>query len=844
MEAADLKPVVERVADRRVARELLVDEIELALRLPHAGDEVLVRVSVSEVEKIAADGDAAARGGIAGSRQKPPAAPDLYREQIRHAVGVDVAAVVGFEPFAREDHLDIAVGVRYRVLLGKRHHHVLLHRDILARLRLYLERRSEDRALPGGILDERIDEAVVGGRPAVHVGIARRSGESARLGRVSAALGQDDGVRVDFAGAEAAGVDVSGVRLYGIVPGLHELHDVAKCAVGLDRADAETVRHHVRARDLVGKRVAVRPVRIDIEPLGRLNGEVPFVEVRAAVLVVDRKRDRLVAGRGELGLVRAPHGVVRRGHGAGLGRIPCHSEVVRLVHPDRVGDVPVDGDLLVLRERDDVRRRKAGRAVERYSDVRLDRVELGIDVEDLAVGRALDVVVAELDALGVLRLGDDLGVQGVARVRRAVHVGHADVHRVDAAAEGHVDVFVRALAELDVLEDERTQRPEIACGDTLRAGRALEPQPDGERHLGGNGELDVERSGSLALPEAYVAVRVRRRVERLDGDVGLLVDGNGDAVLGPPLVLGQGGLPPAVIVAVGHAALPADDLLAQHPVVEKRLDHVLVEHLHGHLPVADRREHEVRRHAPRARGTDSNAGVDQHAARIVERPLDDEKSVGELGGVVAANPVDQTLVRLRQEPAVGRHVERVEPERNRVVGGDRRRQHRVVRDGIAADVHAPSGLSARRDVLADDGDGHGRVAVDDLRLVVRLLAAEDDLELRLAVSVEQGHVKRLGAGRSRSRDENADSGRLAVRADDLGARDAVRRGLVERFDERIHVLSVALREPNGQLHRVALGIGKIRAVWRRRDGARQTDLGGDRYDDLLALRTSDRDLGR
>ena len=163
VEAADLKAVVKRVADWRIARELLVDEGELALRLPHAGDEVLVGVSVGEIEKVAADRDAAAHYGVGGRRQEPPAAPDLYREQIRHAVGVDVAAVVGFEPFAREDHLDIAVGVRYRVLLGKRHHHVLLHRGILPRLGLYLERGREDGAFPGGVLDERVDEAVVVG---------------------------------------------------------------------------------------------------------------------------------------------------------------------------------------------------------------------------------------------------------------------------------------------------------------------------------------------------------------------------------------------------------------------------------------------------------------------------------------------------------------------------------------------------------------------------------------------------------------------------------------------------------------------------------------------------------
>ena len=172
VEAADLKTVVERIADRRVARKLLVDKGELALRLPHARNVVLVGVPVGEVVEVGVR-----RLGARHRRDERHAvAPGRDREVVGYAVLVDVAKVVLGIPFLREHRLRIDRYVRLVIGHGSRE---ICRRGLGLGARLF--RRERKRPLGRAALGLRsrdkpgVEEAVllcigIGVEPGGHVG--------------------------------------------------------------------------------------------------------------------------------------------------------------------------------------------------------------------------------------------------------------------------------------------------------------------------------------------------------------------------------------------------------------------------------------------------------------------------------------------------------------------------------------------------------------------------------------------------------------------------------------------------------------------------------------------------
>ena len=397
VEAAELEAVVERIADRRVARELLVDERQLALRLPHAGDVVLVRVSGGEIGEV---GLGLVGAGHRRDERIDAVAPRGDREIVGDAVLVDVAQVVLGLPFLREHGLGVDGNVR--LVLGRRRRQVGGRR---LGLRARLLGRERERPVGRATLGLRsrhepgVEEAVL---RVVGIGIEPGGDVGGRgLGRARAGLVEREvhavvePAVVERSDAVAPCIHVDG-RRGRAVPPLAPVGAVGERRAGdIDVAFAAAALEG-SARILLGE-VAVaearRSVRNRRQELGRSDEIHVRPRLQAAVLVLYRENDGLVL------LARAEIRDERAAPLVGVGHVECRLVVAALEGHLDAGTFargPDGGEIvagIVLDcPADRVGISRAARDVPRVRVLGRDVAELGRQVVDVDLGLVRRVV--------------------------------------------------------------------------------------------------------------------------------------------------------------------------------------------------------------------------------------------------------------------------------------------------------------------------------------------------------------------------------------------------------------------------------------------------------------------
>ena len=463
---ADLQPRGERTA---------------VVAAPRGGCERHGDAPGQEVEVVVQRVDLRARLGTGAVRLLDRAVRVALRhgEEVRHAVGVDVAHVVRRAPFAREDRLQEAVGVgvgRLVELVGARQRHrrrVVVRvgeRRRVVRVRAVVRAVAGERRLAARRHDPAVEVAVVRERargavaePAGHVAHAgeRRRGrrhaerQRAAVRELLRRVADERAVLPHVAGAEALRVDIG-------------------------RGDRRDVR-------------AVRAVRVDDDVLRRIDHVEDRARGRRAVLVRHRQDDRLRARRVKLELVGAAH------------RADAAAGGVDVVGDDRRHALDRDRDRRVRRE---VARDVAHRPVDDVVDadrrlVRHDLARLrrrhddGVDVlrihrEGHEVGVELPVRLARVRRFGVgQHVRGDLHAVDL-RVDRAVDRGEVDVLRrgAEAGVEGDRVHPVRdARRRLDVVG----RQVQLRQREGIARDRIVDLEADGQRLVGHGGEPHGER---------------------------------------------------------------------------------------------------------------------------------------------------------------------------------------------------------------------------------------------------------------------------------------------------------------------------------------------------------------
>ena len=526
VEAAELKAVVERIADRRVARELLVDEVELALRLPHAGDVVLVGVAGRNVVEV----------GIrvlgAGHRrdERQAVAPRGDREVVGYAVLVDVAEVVLGIPFLREHRLRID---RYvRLVLGRGGREICRRRlGLGARLFWRKRKRPLGRAALGL---RRGDEPGVEEAVLLCVGIGVVAGGHVgghRLRRARAVLGYREVLLVvqpavvERANAIAPRIHVNGRRRRAVPPqapagtvGERRIGDVEVAFA----ATALEGRPRIFLREVAVAEPG-RPVRNRSQELGRPYKVHVRPRLDAAVLVLDRQGDGLVLlARAEVRDERAAP-LVSVGDVEGrlvVAALERHLDAGAFARGPDCREVVID--VAADFPADRIRIRRAAGNDPRVRVFERDVAELGRHVVDVDLRLVWQVVLGPRHRRVGRGAGrDDLRPDGEAlgaRQARAVHGIDADRNRL-RGVEDHVVLVVgkRRIARRNRLElvvkDERS-----------RVG------PRGRR----NSQLDDDVVLGIEVPEPDVELGANRVfvIRRLgnDRDRGLGKDDKGDGV--------------------------------------------------------------------------------------------------------------------------------------------------------------------------------------------------------------------------------------------------------------------------------------------------------------------------
>ena len=588
VETADLHPVVESDADRRIAvlganlvgdaanRHLVValEERSGVLGI-HAGEIVLVWVARGNVDKVSVDVLKAGRR----PDQRLAAAPGGYRERVGNAVLVDVAEVVLDLPFLREDRL--CDGVEIGAVLGLRGRQrdaglsgrpCDLGRNGVAednvRRGAVLVKRGEDPEVEvavlavGGIVDVPVGQRAVAVLVAVDVDAdvhAAVEGVVVHRRRIGEPVAEGIRAHVGLLAAVPRKLEVLGRRERG----------VRDKGVALAEASAR-VHAVVLLRERRCRRAARGTRRKRLEELGGLDRVEVGEGHRAAVLVLYRHRDDLVAlcaaeVRDErAGLrfsdeLRLGFGVLAAGErdlDAGAGT----------VGPE-LGPVPVD--IVLDLPLDRVLRRRAAGDLPRVG-VLLSRVgaDLGLKVVDEDCSRLGSEIVRVCSRMArrkhVVVHDKRLDPEAVdGGVVRAVHGGNGECLRERRLVEGdEIVVAVRVIR-------------------MLRIGKRVEPGLCIRR---GEAEARVE------LQEARVLAG-RRHARDLDHDREFA------GVLRIPVSDADGELAIVGVVVVepldkGHflSGRLLDRGLVEHSHVDRVGDrapalHVLVHHLGRDLPL-------------------------------------------------------------------------------------------------------------------------------------------------------------------------------------------------------------------------------------------------------------------
>ena len=428
VEAAHLDRGRKRLAARPVASRAGHDR--RLLYLVRGRQEVVVAVVVSEVGQVGA-------GAVHADERDGAVAPCSYRrEQIGHAVLVDIAHVVAGLVFLREDAFDGSLGIVYavaRLLVGQR--------NLAAGLSLALEFGGG-----GSAVDRRRGSSVLGGgdEPGVEERILDRIPIVVVGREILGAVGGVGAVRVERDVAREAdrsvesavvnGADLVAeapdVRLGGeaAVPRKGKAAGACEGRVGIDMALAAALGLGVLLRQTGGGYAARRTAGGRGERLGGFNLEEPGsrrgADAGILVLVGHGYANLLYAGRLEardermFQLIRHVRGLFV----AVVGRPPLHRKLAREVDID-IAHAPRDGVAVADRSRKAVGGGilLAERADERRRHVLYREVE-----------RIGHEIVAPLDAGRSRNLcfGDDLGREYEALLHaRLGTVGLVDVER-------------------------------------------------------------------------------------------------------------------------------------------------------------------------------------------------------------------------------------------------------------------------------------------------------------------------------------------------------------------------------------------------------------------------------
>ena len=714
MEAAELKPVVKCAADRRVARKLLEDEGKV-VAVPNAGEIVLVRVALGDVVQIA--------GEIfkAGRRldERLAVAPDGHGERVGNAVLVHVAQVVLDLPFLCEDRLGDRVEVGAVLgLRGRQRNAALsgrpcdLGRNRVAedgiRRRAVLVERGEDPEVEeavlavGGIVDIPVSQAAVAVLVAVDVDadvhaavegvvVRRRTGLIAegvcrRVRLLTAVPRELEGLgrRERRAGDEGVALAEAAARVHAVVP--------------------------LRKRG--GRRAARGTRRKRLEELGGLDRIEVGEGHRAAVLVLYRHRDDLVALRAAevrherarlslgdelgfgVGVLAAGERDLDAGAGAvGPGLGPVTVDIVLYLPLDRILRSRATSDLPRVRVL--LRRVGANLGLEVVDD---ERSRLGSEVVRVCghMARRQHVVVHDE------RLDPEAVDGGVVR---AVHGGDGEGLRERRLGEG--DEIVVAIRVIRMLRIGKRVEP----GLCVRRGKAeAGVKLEKARVLAGRchaRDLDENRE---------VAIVPRIPVPDADGELALV-----GVIVVKPLDKGNflfGGL--------------LDDGLVEHRHVDRVGDrapalHVLVLHLGLDEPLAGRGERVVEQVGLGIAVQDHRIVVDGAVGKH-RRPAHLER-VDEVRQVVVAGIVDDGLepLRLAHRQLVGEvpvvaarillggqvvHFE-VDERRLDVVHLYGRLRGGVALDSLVGLVGSVPELVIRQHDLERDGEARRRKAVEE-----------------------------------------------------------------------------------------------------------------------------------
>ena len=759
--AADLHVGRERAAAHHPRLRQARDERRI-FRVHRVREVVLVVVVVQQRREVVAR-------DLAGLVEDTHAEP--VDEDIRDAVLVDVAHVVGGQVLLGEHGLDERIVIRAVVQLVRR------QRDL------------------GADID---DARILGGRPAVQVGVGEHGAGIRRVAALAADLqpGVEEGVLLLVGVHIAAG----GIRVAVGVDRIltpRVLRDATApladlVAVGIDRPALvkaavverlearerrEVRRIHAALADARRRAIALRkrralagrrPVWNELQRLGRVDRVVERARLAVAVLVHDGHRDRLFAGGRELENVRTRHHV-------GDVLVGCSVRADALMVGDALAlaRLPRDGHPLLVGGHVFHRPRQRVVAADRRrrGDWVTVLVELLGGIQDLR--RAVDDVDLDLAGIPLLafrvdivvrhRRRDAIALRG--RLRRAVKRRQEEALAVGDAAREH-DGVLRKLDEV--------RRGLGPRGEVRHLQRDIEP-------LRAVGKFRRRRQRDV---EAHVGTRLvlvvgLRVLNRGDDHLRDVENGDREHELGAPLVQRA-----HVLVLAAHRHLVgAGRGEGVRDLIRRRIALHLLPVARAELPLRDERV------VARRRQVEETRLVDVHAERLLD-------ALGD---------------RLRDRAAVDL-------------------------DGLAAHLGV---VDARHDVRRVDREAARDVATG-LGLQVGLLRAHEDLVHARGLAVAHLNldiVLRLEVARG---DVAADTARVLARGrrQELGARV-----VVQRDQEGVERALVLLGDEELHLRRLAFGVAPRLAVKLRPGLLRRRDLDGNRHRRrLLAARAHDVEL--
>ena len=758
VETAQLEARIERHTYGRVAVPAVLDERDHAFLIKDARQVVVVGVAGIQSLDVGLDVFRAV-----DEVDEFAALPILDDKDVGDAVLVDIAEVIGGEPFLREDGLDDRVEIAAVLgLLRREHHRTGADHARTFRGDRVAENRARDTiaALADAVENPAVEVRVLdllGLFLVVRVEVGHRVVERIRdraAGRSRTVLVEGDVhaiegavvVRTGHLVAEAVDVHVDVLRA---VPLQAEVLRGGEDRVGdIGVAHADTIAERVLLGERGSRRAAGRTGRDRREELRRRDRELPGPGQVAAILILDREDDVLVTLRGAevriervaRGLVHEELGCVRAAREADLDALERRN--AREIGVDVALDLPTDAVVLRHAARDFIAVRVLRRA---------DHAD-GLDVVDEDTRRIFDIVLVRRRVGRRQDVGrDDLGLDDEAVERGDFRTIHRLDHEIDR----------KRIADLDLIRVDAGRVVAVQLEFTrVRTARAVLLDRDTDLELAREeripvAELDLDLARVVVLDERLRSDHFDLRViEHGDadrvGDVGpvlhvLILDLEldrpvtrtreviGERILGRiagdhvvfdradtrerrrPLALERfGGVGQVVLALIGNDCLELlghalRDLVREHSAIALGLEAVHLDTSDLRLEVVDRNVQVVRIIARETLGRIVVLGAAEHdlegeaeTARVLAESVEEHDLAG---GRLVLVVVDRETGRLRQIGVVADHEVRRGAEHGRlgVVAGE---QERVDR--------------AARVVLLGDGDLEGRLLafVVDVVLVV------------------------------------------------------------------------------------------------------------------------------